>query len=63
MTYNFDPDLWYENHHRLIEARHAAGELDDVGLREALAKLEAEFEAMLTRLDGTYQLPRDASDD
>jgi hypothetical protein len=30
MTYNFDPERWYEN----------------------------EYEEMLSRLDGTYQLPK-----
>lgn len=57
MTYNFDPELWYENHLALLERRRAAGELGDAAYAEALEKLDREYEAMLARLDGTYQLP------
>jgi hypothetical protein len=57
MTYNFDPDRWLEDQERLIEMRHQRGELDDGAYREALQELEHRYEAMLDRLDGTYQLP------
>ncbi len=57
MTYNFDADRWYANQRRLLEARRAAGELDDVGLVAAVAELDRRFEEMLARLDGTFQLP------
>ncbi len=58
MTYNFDPDRWYENHRALIESKKAEGQLDDVAYREALQRLDEEFDAMVVRLDGTYQLPK-----
>ena len=58
MTYNFDPDRWYENHRDLLQARRDAGELDDAGFTQALRELDDEYDAMVQRLDGTYQLPK-----
>lgn len=57
MTYNFDPERWYENQRALLEARRRGGELDDEGFVRALAELEDKYDEMLRRLDGTYQLP------
>ena len=57
MTYNFDPDQWYENHLSVLEARHRRGELDDRAFEAAVAKLDADYDALVDRLDGTYQLP------
>ena len=58
MTYNFDPERWYENHLALLEQRRRLGELDDRAFEEALAELDREHEAMLARLDGTYEIPK-----
>lgn len=57
MTYNFDPDRWYEDQQRLLEMRRREGALDDRAFEEALQDLERRYEGMLSRLDGTYQLP------
>ncbi|MEW6336370.1 MAG: hypothetical protein ACOY3Y_18410 [Acidobacteriota bacterium] len=57
MTYNFDPDRWYERERAAIERRREAGELDDRGFEEALEALESRLEAMLARLDGTFRMP------
>jgi hypothetical protein len=57
MTYNFDPDLWYDNQRRVLEARHERGELSDTGLEAALAELDRRLDEMLDRLDGTYTIP------
>ena len=57
MTYNFDPDRWYESHRRVLHERHRRGKLDDEELRLALADLERRYEEMLARLDGTYEIP------
>jgi hypothetical protein len=57
MTYNFDPDQWYENQKAALAARRERGELDDGGLAEALAELDRRYEEMLTRLDGSFRLP------
>ena len=58
MTYNFDPDLWYENHRALLEAKKAAGELDDRSFQQAAEQLNRDYDEMVVRLDGTYQLPK-----
>jgi hypothetical protein len=58
MTYNFDPDLWYDNHRTLLESRKAEGELSDQAFDRAVEELDREYEAMVKRLDGTYQLPK-----
>ncbi len=57
MTYNFDPDRWYERERAAIERRRVSGELDDRQFEEALEDLESRLEAMLARLDGTFQIP------
>lgn len=57
MTYNFDPDLWYENHLAILEERRERGELDDAGFEAAVEALDRELDAMVARLDGTYELP------
>ena len=59
MTYNFDPERWYDNELAALEARLEAGEIDAAQFdasREALIK---RYEKMLRRLDGTYRLPPD----
>ena len=58
MTYNFDPERWYENQRALLEARRRSGELDGEGFERAAAELEERYERMLERLDGTYEVPR-----
>ena len=57
MTYNFDPDRWYENHRALLESRRVSGQLDEAAYQQALCELGDEYDAMVERLDGTYQLP------
>jgi hypothetical protein len=58
LTYNFDPDKWYENHRRLLLARRERGELDEREFADALEELERRYEEMLARLDGSFQLPK-----
>ncbi len=57
MTYNFDPDRWYENHRALLEQRRARGEIDMAQFEAELERLAERYEEMLSRLDGTFQLP------
>ncbi len=57
MTYNFDPDRWYENQRALLEARRRDGDLDAYGFEEALRDLDRRHEEMVARLDGTYGIP------
>lgn len=58
VTYNFDPDEWYERERRALLHRHDTGALDGPGLEAALAELDRRYDEMLDRLDGSYQLPR-----
>ncbi len=58
VTYNFDPDEWYERERRALLHRRDTGALDDSGLEVALADLDRRYDEMLDRLDGSYQLPR-----
>jgi hypothetical protein len=57
MTYNFDPDQWYENQRALLQAQLDAGRLTEDELRDAIADLDERFDAMLDRLDGTFRIP------
>jgi hypothetical protein len=57
MTYNFDPERWYTMQSDLLAARHARGELDQAAFEQALAELDRRYEELVSRLDGTYQLP------
>ncbi len=51
MTYNFDPDLWYENERDFLVARHARGELDEDALAVAIEELDRRYDEMLERID------------
>ena len=54
MTYNFDPDRWYENQRRALDAKHERGELDAAGYQAGLDDLERRYEAMQARLDKPF---------
>jgi hypothetical protein len=58
LTYNFDPEKWYENHRRLLLARRERSELDEREFADALEELERRFEEMLAQLDRPFQLPK-----
>jgi hypothetical protein len=58
MTYNFDPDRWYENELAVLKARFKAGELSAQQYEEAVNDLDRRHDEMLERLDGTYQIPK-----
>ncbi|MGD8369485.1 MAG: hypothetical protein PVG78_17745 [Desulfobacterales bacterium] len=57
MTYNFDPDRWYDNERAAVESRRNAGELTAEQFQQALDELDRRYEEMLDRLDGTYRIP------
>jgi hypothetical protein len=58
VTYNFDPDNWYENQRRLLEHRLASSQIGQDDYRQKLEELNQRYEEMVQRLDGTYTLPR-----
>ena len=56
MTYNFDPDRWYENQRRALEAKRDRGELTDEAFQAALDDLERRYDEMTSRLDKPFDL-------
>ena len=58
MTYNFDPERWYENEYSALEILHKKGDISDIEFEEARSDLLRRYDDMLSRLDGTYQLPK-----
>jgi hypothetical protein len=59
MTYNFDPDRWFEDECGILDSRYRAGEISEPHYKDALSALERRYDEMLTRLDGTYQIPKE----
>jgi hypothetical protein len=57
MTYNFDPDRWYDMAYAALTARFESSELDATAFESAVADLDHRHEEMWHRLDRTYQLP------
>ena len=58
MTYNFDPDRWYENQRALLEGRRTRGEIDTASYDAELDRLEARYDEMSRRLDASFDVPR-----
>jgi hypothetical protein len=58
MTYNFDPDKWYEIERAALDRQFKVGVLRGPEYEEALDELERRYNEMIDRLDGTYQLPK-----
>ena len=57
MTYNFDPDRWYDNERAALETRRRSEGWSNEAYETALADLDRRYDEMLRRLDGTYQIP------
>jgi hypothetical protein len=58
MTYNFDPERWHENEYSALETLYENRTITDSEFEEQCSKLQKRYEEMLSRLDGTYQLPK-----
>jgi hypothetical protein len=58
VTYNFDPDKWYDDERAILDVRLKAGEMGAQEYQQALSALERRYDEMLKRLDGTYQIPK-----
>ncbi|MFZ0448384.1 MAG: hypothetical protein WAL98_04015 [Desulfatiglandaceae bacterium] len=59
MTYNFDPDHWYENELAVLKRRRKASEIDAQEYEQAVADLDRRYDEMVDRLDGSYQIPKE----
>jgi len=58
MTYNFDPDRWYENELLVIHSKYYAGEMTRQEHEKAVEELDRKHKNMWKRLDGSYQIPK-----
>jgi hypothetical protein len=56
VTYNFDPDRWYENQRRALDGKREQGELTDQDYQAGLDALERRYEDMASRLDKPFDL-------
>jgi len=56
MTYNFDPDRWYDNELAALERMVAEGRLDKAAFEKQKDRLMARYDDMIARLDGTYRI-------
>jgi hypothetical protein len=58
MTYNFDPDRWYENELFVIQSTYESGQMTKQEYDKAVEVLDSKYAKMWERLDGSYQLPK-----
>jgi hypothetical protein len=56
MTYNFDPDRWFEIQRLALDAKRDRGELTEEGYQAVLDDLELRYEQMTSRLDKPFDL-------
>ena len=56
MTYNFDPDKWYDIELGYLNARLRLGKMTQEEFNSAIEELDRQLEEICNRLDGTYQL-------
>ena len=59
MTYNFDPDKWYDDELFLIQSKLKTDEIKQNEYNEAVEALDKKLEEMWKRLDGTFQVSSD----
>ena len=58
MTYNFDPDRWYENELFVINSKYKADQMTKQQHDKAVEELDRKLKGMWERLDGSYQMPK-----
>ena len=63
MTYNFDPERWYDNERLAIEGDFRSGKLNARECQAAIDDLDDRYDELVDRLDGTYQIPAQRTDD
>ena len=51
MTYNFDPDRWFENELDSVKLKRKTGKISEEEFQKAHEKLMDEYEQMLIRLE------------
>ena len=56
MTYNFDPDKWYDDELFILQSKQKTGQLSDSEYQRAVDELDGKLDEMWARLNGTYQV-------
>ncbi len=56
MTYNFDPDRWYDNETAYLQNQLRSAVLSEQEYHKQITELDKRYEEMCVRLDGTYQI-------
>jgi hypothetical protein len=56
MTYNFDPDRWYDIEIGYLELLRQSGKITESEFKQSLEELDKRHQVMWNRLDGTYRL-------
>ncbi len=59
MTYNFDPDKWYDNEIYVLQLRLKKKEISQDTYDEKVADLDKKHQKMWERLNNTYQISRE----
>ncbi|MBU0754032.1 MAG: hypothetical protein KJ645_02765 [Planctomycetes bacterium] len=59
MTYNFDPDQWFDIQKALLEKKLKEGKTSRQEFDDAIQDLEEQYYEMWKRLDGYFQIPED----
>ena len=59
MTYNFDPERWYDNERAFLDHQYRSRKISAATYHAALKTLEKTLGEMWARLDGSYQMPED----
>jgi len=62
VTYNFEPERWYEMHAAAIRARLQRGELSEESYLLEIRELDRRYDELLDRLDGSFQIPESPAD-
>ena len=57
LTYNFDPERWFDIECTALEKALREGILDRAAYEMALDGLQQKLDALWDRLDGSYRLP------
>ncbi len=60
MTYNFDPDRWYDDEYSLLEQALKQNRMTPDEFDRKAEVLSGKYDDMIARLDGTYQIPEQA---
>ena len=56
MTYNFDPDKWYDNEYEILVIARGQKKMTSAQFETAVEDLDNRHQQMWERIDNTYQI-------